>query len=152
MIKQNVVMTEAYYFCDLRKNIFQNIIFNVNSIREGNIGDRQQLFRRNRSTADHNLQSLNISEKMESSEAVHQIFIDLKKTYDSFRRANLYNNSIEFGIPMKLVGLIKMCLNETYSRARVGKHLSDIFLINQVFKEGDALSSMIFKFVLVYAI
>jgi len=26
---------------------------------------------------------------------------------------------------MKLVRLIKMCLNETYSRVRVGKHLSD---------------------------
>jgi hypothetical protein len=37
----------------------------------------------------------------------------------------LYNILIEFGIPMKLVRLIKMCLNETYSKVRVGKHLSD---------------------------
>jgi hypothetical protein len=28
----------------------------------------------------------------------------------------LYNILIEFGIPMKLVRLIKMCLNETYSK------------------------------------
>jgi len=41
----------------------------------------------------------------------------------------LYNILIEFGIPMKLVKLIKMCLNETYSRVRVGKHLSDIYPI-----------------------
>ena len=33
----------------------------------------------------------------------------------------------EFGIPKKLVRLIKMCLNETYSRVRLGKHLSDMF-------------------------
>ena len=38
----------------------------------------------------------------------------------------LYNILIEFGIPMKLVRLIKMCLTETYSRVRVGKHLSDM--------------------------
>jgi hypothetical protein len=52
---------------------------------------------------------------------VHQLFIDFKKAYDSVRREVLYNILIEFGIPRKLVGLIKMCLNETYSRVRIGK-------------------------------
>jgi hypothetical protein len=44
---------------------------------------------------------------------VHQLFIDLKKANDSVRRKVLYNILIEFGVPMKLVRLIKMCLNET---------------------------------------
>jgi hypothetical protein len=56
---------------------------------------------------------------------VHELFIDFKKAYDSDRRETLYNILIEFGIPRKLVGLIKMCLNETYSRVRRGKNLSD---------------------------
>jgi hypothetical protein len=43
--------------------------------------------------------------KWEYNETVHQLFIDFKKAYDSVSR--------EFGIPMKLVRLIKMCLNET---------------------------------------
>jgi hypothetical protein len=30
---------------------------------------------------------------------------------------------------MKLVRLIKMCLNETYSKVRIGKCLSDMFPI-----------------------
>jgi len=38
----------------------------------------------------------------------------------------LYNILIEFGIPMKLVRLIKICLTEMYSRVRVGKNLSDV--------------------------
>jgi hypothetical protein len=37
----------------------------------------------------------------------------------------LYNTLIEFGIPMKLARLIKMCLNEIYSKVRIGKRLSD---------------------------
>jgi hypothetical protein len=63
--------------------------------------------------------------KWEYNETVHQLFIDFKKAYDSVRREVLYNILIEFGVPMKLVRLIKMCLNETYGTVRIGKHLSD---------------------------
>ena len=60
---------------------------------------------------------------------MHQLFIGLKKAYDSVRREVLYNHIFEFCIPMKLVRVIKMCLNETYSRVQVGKHFSDEFLL-----------------------
>ena len=56
-----------------------------------------------------------------------QPFIDLKKTYNLVRREVLYNILLEFDILMKLVRLIKMCLNETYSRVCVGKQMSGIF-------------------------
>ena len=49
---------------------------------------------------------------------------------------------------MKLVRLIKMCLNETYSRVRVGKHLSDIFPIRYGLKQGDVLSPLLFNIAL----
>jgi hypothetical protein len=49
----------------------------------------------------------------------------------------LYNILIEFDIPMKLVRLVKMCLNETYSRFQVGKHLSDTLPIKNGLKRGD---------------
>jgi hypothetical protein len=42
---------------------------------------------------------------------VHQLFIDFKEAYDSVKREVLYIILIEFSIPMKLVRLIKMCLN-----------------------------------------
>jgi len=50
----------------------------------------------------------------------------LQESYDSVRREGLYNIIIEFGIPMKLVRLIKMSLTETYSRVWVGKNLSHV--------------------------
>jgi len=94
----------------------------------------------------------NASEKWEYNEAVHQLFIDFKKAYDSFRREVLYNIIIEFGIPMKLVRLIKMYLTETYSRVQVYKNLSDMFAIRNGLKQGDALSALLFNFSLECAI
>ena len=53
---------------------------------------------------------------------------------------------------MKLIKLIKMCLNETCSRVRVGKYLSGMFPINNNLKQGDALSSLLFNIAVEYAI
>jgi hypothetical protein len=47
------------------------------------------------------------------------------KAYDTIRREIFYNILLEFGIPKKLVRLIKICVNETYSKVPVGKRLSD---------------------------
>jgi hypothetical protein len=47
--------------------------------------------------------------------------IDFKKAYDSVRREVLYKIILEFGIPSKLVSLIKVSLTEIYGRVRVGK-------------------------------
>jgi len=45
--------------------------------------------------------------KWEYNEAVHQLFINFKKAYDSVRREVLYNILIEIAIPRKLVRVIK---------------------------------------------
>jgi hypothetical protein len=76
----------------------------------------------------------------------------LNKAYVSIRREALYNILIEFGITRNLVELIKMCLNETYSRVRIGKNLSDKFTIENGLKQGDALSPLLFNFALEYTI
>jgi hypothetical protein len=59
---------------------------------------------------------------------------------------------MEFLVPMKLVRLIKMCLNETYNKVLIRTHLSDNFPNHNGLKQGDALSPLISNFVLVYAI
>jgi hypothetical protein len=64
----------------------------------------------------------------------------------------LYNILIEFYILMTLVRLIKMCLNETYRRVRVGKHLSDMLPVKNDLKQGVALSPLLFNCALVCAI
>jgi hypothetical protein len=134
--------------------ILSNILLSrLTPYAEEIIGEYQCGFRHNRSTTDRIFCIRQVLEKKwEYNEAVHQLFIDFKKAYDSVRREVLYNILIEFGIPMKLVRLVKMCLKETYSRVRVGKHLSDTFPIKNGLKRGDALSPLLFNFALEYVI
>jgi hypothetical protein len=49
---------------------------------------------------------------------------------------------------LKLVSLIKMCLNVTYSKVRIGNHLSDSFPNQNGLKQGVALSPLLFNFAL----
>jgi hypothetical protein len=53
---------------------------------------------------------------------------------------------------MRPVRLIKMCLNETYSKVCMGKHPSDNLPIQNDLKQGDALPPLLSNFVLKYAI
>jgi hypothetical protein len=55
---------------------------------------------------------------------------------------------IEFGIALKVERLINVCLNETYSRVWVGKHLSDRIPFKSGLKEGYALLPSLFNFAL----
>jgi hypothetical protein len=67
-------------------------------------------------------------------------------------REALYSIVTEFGVPMKLIRLIKMCLNEYFSKVLIGKHLSDMFSVQNGLKQGDALSPLFFNSALEYAV
>jgi hypothetical protein len=117
------------------------------------LGDHHCGLQQNRSNTDNIFYICQILEKKwEYNEAVHQLFIDFKKDYDSVRREFLYNTVVEFGICKKLVRLMKVCLNETYRRVCLVKHLSDMFPIKDVLKQGYALSPLLFNFALEHTI
>jgi len=83
---------------------------------------------------------------------VHQLFIGFKKGYDSVRREVLYNILNEFGVPIILVRLIKVCLLETYGRVRLGKNLSHMFPSRNGLKQRNDLSPLLFNYALKYAV
>jgi len=93
-----------------------------------------------------------LRKKWEYKETVHRLFVDFKKAHYSVRREVLYNILNEFGIPIKLVRIIKICVNETCSRVRIGRNFFDVFPIRYGLKQGDALSAFPFNFALEYAI
>jgi alcohol dehydrogenase YqhD (iron-dependent ADH family) len=45
-----------------------------------------------------------------------------------------------------IIKMIKMCLNETYSKVSIRKHLSDNFPIQNGLKQGDPLLLLLFSF------
>jgi hypothetical protein len=117
------------------------------------IGDHQCGFQHNRSMTDQIFYIWQILEKKrEYSGTVHQLFVGFKKACDSVRGGVLYVILIEFGIPRKLVGLIKIRLNETYSRVLIGKYKSDKFPIQNGLEQEDALLPLLFNFALEYII
>ena len=134
--------------------ILSNILLSrLTAYAEEIIGDQQCGFRRNRSATDHICCIRQILERRwEYNETLLHLFIDFKKAYDYVRREVLYNILIEFVVPKKLVRVIKMCLTETYSIVRVGKNLSEMFLIRNGLKQGDALSPLLFNCGIEYAI
>jgi hypothetical protein len=69
--------------------------------------------------------------KLEQNETVHQLFIDVKKAYDSVRREVLYNGV--WGTH-EISQADKNVFNETCCKVRIGKHLSDNFPIQNGLK------------------
>ena len=63
----------------------------------------------------------------------------LQEIFDSVMREVLCKILIEFGIPRKLVRIIKMSLTETYSRVQVGKNVSDRFPVRNGLKNKETL-------------
>jgi len=77
---------------------------------------------------------------------LHHLFKDLTMTCDLIRREALYNILTELGAPVKQIRLIKMCLNETYTKVCKGKHLCDTFLAPNGLKEGEGLLTLLSNF------
>jgi hypothetical protein len=153
IIQTSAIIIVEYHCYKHHTTILSNILFLLLLSRLSPYIDEIIGLRCNRSTTDQIFIIRQILEKKwEYNETVHQLFIDLKKAYDSVRREVLYNILIEFGVLMKLVRLITMCLNETYSKVRMGKHLPERFRTRNGLQQGDALSALLFNFALEYAI
>jgi hypothetical protein len=89
-----------------------------------------------------------VQKNWEYNKTVHQLFTDFKKTCVSVMREVLYNILIQFGVPIKLLRFIKMCLNETYSKFCIGRCLSDMLPRQNGLKQGYASSPLFFNFAL----
>jgi hypothetical protein len=74
------------------------------------VSNYQSGFRKNKSTTDHILVIRQIMEKSyEFTKDLHMVFIDYKQAYDSIDRERLWKILKNFGLPTKLINMIKLC-------------------------------------------
>ena len=77
-----------------------------------------------------------------------QGFVDFKQAYDSIHRPSMWNIMAEFGIPVKLINLVKTCYRDSKSCVQVGKKKTECFDINSGLRQGCLLSPMLFNLIL----
>lgn len=113
------------------------------------VGEYQSGFRRKRSTTDQLFTLRQLLEKCwEFNRDLHNLFVDFKQAYDSIIRASLWTALEELGIPGKLIRMIKVCVEGSYSSIKIEGHYSETFEITTGLKQGDALSPALFNIAL----
>jgi sorting nexin-29 len=113
---------------------------------EGIVGDYQCGFRKGRSTTDQIFCLRIILEKTcEHRVDIHQLYIDFKQAYDTINRTELEEIMKEFGIPIKLVRLVKMTLTNINSKVKIQGKLSPSFETVVGLRQGDSLSTLLFN-------
>ena len=105
-------------------------------------------FRKGRSCADQIFTLRQIVEQSnEWSSTVYANFNDFTKAFDSVNRPTLWRILGHYGIPDKLVSIIKMLYSDYSARVICGKYLTEDFAIRTGVKQGCVLSPSSFLFV-----
>ena len=79
---------------------------------------------------------------------LHLSSVDFKQACDSINRTYLYESLKEFGIPKKLVKLIKMMLQDSDGKVKIQGQLTEVFGIERDLGQGDSLSTAQFSMLL----
>ena len=88
----------------------------------------------------------------EYNQDMWQVFIDFKQAYDSIHRPSMWNIMEEFGIPRKLINMVKVCYRNSKSCVQVGKKKTNSFEIETGLRRGCLLSPMLFNLILEKAV
>ena len=111
--------------------------------------DHQAGFRRNRSCADQ-IASLRIivEQSLEWNSPLYINFIDYEKAFDSVDRETLWKLLRHYGVPEKIISLIRCTYQEMSCRIAHAGQLSDSFEVKTGVRQGCLLSPFLFLLVI----
>jgi sorting nexin-29 len=80
------------------------------------------------------------------------LFVDFRQEFDSINHKQIYAALESFGVPNKLIKLVKMTLNKSQAKVEVGNQLTRSITVLSGVRQGDSLSAVLFNLVLHKAI
>lgn len=109
------------------------------------ISEYQGGFRPNRGTTDQIFTLRQIMEKhFEYDQDLHLLFVDFKQAFNSANRSELYESLRELRKPWKLIRLIRMTMQDTRAKVKVGNKIANEFSFNMGLKQGEGLLATLF--------
>lgn len=135
--------------CSAYKILARILLHRLLPYIEENLEEHQAGFRKGMSTTDQIFILRQVIEKTwEFDKKLYCLFIDFKKAYDSVNRESIWRIMEESGIPSKLIGLTRMCIEKTECKVRVEGRESECFTVETGVKQGDCISPSLFNLVL----
>lgn len=126
--------------------IFNRVILNrLQEAVDKRLRDQQAGFRKDRSCTDH-IATLRIiiEQSIEWNTSLYINFIDFEKAFDSLDRATLWQLMDHYGIPTKIINLIKNSYEGTSCKVMHAGQLSQSFDVKTGVKQGCLLSPFLF--------
>ena len=154
ILKKGDPMTCSNYRGILLLNIAYKILSYILYARlseytERIIGKYQCGFLKGKSTTDQIFTLSQIMEKtVEYQIGIHHLFIDFKSAYDSIHREKLLCAMTEFGIPPKLIRMVKATMTNVQCSVQIQSHLSEPIPTIRGVRQGDALACLLFNITL----
>jgi sorting nexin-29 len=154
ILKKGDPMACSNYRKILLLNISYNILSYILYVRlseytERIIGKYQCGFRKEKSKTNQIFTLSQIMEKTAKYQiGVHHSFIDFKSAYDSIYREKLFGAMMEFGIPPKLITMVKTTMTNVQCSIRIQSHLSEPICTTCGVRQGDALACLLFNIAL----
>ena len=116
-------------------------------IAEKILPESQSGFRKGRGCEDMIFVARQLVEKVrEHGESLYVLFVDLRKAYDSVPRQALWKVLEKYGVPEKMLNVVKSFHEGMHAEVRVGLTVTDRFEVQNGLRQGCTLAPTLFNF------
>nr|CAI5855303.1 unnamed protein product [Callosobruchus analis] len=137
--------------CSINKILASVIHQRIYSKVEEQLRNEQAGFRKGKSCIDQiATATIIIEQTLEMNSKLMMVFIDFEKAFDSVNHHQLWNILEHFGLPQKIINLIKAMYNQATCQIFHKGYLSNKILLGKGLKQGCVLSPILFNISLDY--
>ncbi len=86
-----------------------------------------------------------VEKAREHGESLYVLFVDLRKAYDSVPRQALWKVLEKYGVPEKMLNVVKSFHEGMHAEIRVGSTVTDRFEVRNSLRQGCTLAPTLFN-------